>query len=151
MHIHNPGDEFWFFLEAFPTEMPTFYLPIKSDPNIKYIDVRIKDTVVISQNTAERKCSEGTQNESFVDCIKSGLIVNMEENGNLNCSTWISDVIKNWSLPECKTIQDFHNVSHLMSNMLYENLASLEKCNLPCKNLLYSAGLTFGKLNDCHV
>jgi len=58
MHIHNPGEELWFYLDAFPTEMPTYQLPTKSDPFSNYFDIRLKHSFVVSKNTNDRPCSE---------------------------------------------------------------------------------------------
>lgn len=146
MQIHNPGDEFWFYVDGFPTYMPTYYLPLKDYPNLKYVDIRLRDTIMISKNTKDKPCLEGPSVASYVDCIKSKVISDLEEKNNLNCTSWISDFIKKWSLPECKTLGDTNYVTYTIQAAFYANLVTyrVSNCYMHCNQTTYSATLTLG-------
>jgi hypothetical protein len=149
LYIHNPGDEFWLFLEVFPTEIPIYYLPINSESSIRYINVRLKDTVTVSKNIPKRPCWEQDSGQSYPDCIKSSVISKLKEVKSLHCSTWISEILSNWSLPECKTYNEFQVVSRKIQDTFFDSLANQEtsRCHLNCKQTLYTASLTFGNRN----
>lgn len=146
LHIHYPGDEFWLYLDGFPTHMATYSLPVKNEPTIAYIDVRLKDTVIKSKNTFQRPCLESATAVSYADCVKSRVITTLVEEKSLHCATWITEILHNWSLPECKTYQDFHEVFYKVEKLFYANLASndISGCYTPCTQTVYGATLNFG-------
>jgi len=147
MQIHNPGEEFWLHVDGFPTYTPTYSLPLRDYPNLKYVDVRLRDTITISKHTKDKPCLEESSPTSYLDCIKSKVISDLEENKSLNCTTWISDVLKIWPFPECKTLDATNYNSLVIQRAFFSNLEShrVSNCYLPCKQIAYSALLTFGE------
>lgn len=148
MHIHYPGDEFWLYLDGFPTDMATYSLPIKNEPTIAYVDVRLKDTIIKSKSTFERPCSESGTTVSYADCIKSRVISKLIEEKSLNCTTWISEILQNFSLPKCQRQKDFKGVFNKIQGLFYSSLANyvISGCQVPCAETIYSATLNFGNL-----
>lgn len=147
MQIHSPGDEIWFYVDGFPTYMQTYNLPLKDDSSLKYIDVRLRDTVTVYKNTKERPCSEDPSKASYANCIKSKVISYMENGTSLNCTSWVSDVVKNWPLPECKTLNETNQLTFDILDGFYHYIETQNNsdCYLPCKQTAYSALLTMGK------
>lgn len=146
LQLHNPGDEFWSYLEMFPVEIPTYLLPLKTSPVIKFLDIRIKDTVLISKHTFERPCNEGESKESYATCLKSKVIEKLVQHNNLSCSTWVSDVLLDLPLPECDSLEKFKNVSYTIQSGFISMLPSQRTsgCYFPCQQTSFTASLTFG-------
>lgn len=146
MQIHNPGDEFWLYLDGFPTEMPTYYLKLKDDPNLSYIDVRLRDTIMISKSTEAKPCWEGLSGKSYAECLKAKVISDLSKQKVLDCSSWITDSLYNWTLPECKSDREMRRNMNIIQEKFLSNLV-LKKdqvCYLPCNQISYSAILTYG-------
>jgi len=120
---------------------------VKDNPGLRYIDIRLRDTITIAKNTKEKPCSEDPNATSYADCIKSNVIADLEKGTSLNCTLWVSDVVKNWSLPECKTLNETNQLTFDIVDTFYNYIVSHRNvsCFLPCKQTAYSAFLTFGE------
>jgi len=146
MLIHNPGDEAWLYLDSTSPEISPYFLNIKGVSGLKYLDVRLTDTITISKNTKARPCLEKPSEETYFECFKSKATADLIKGNKLNCSTWLSNILYNWSLPECKTQKDFIQTTVTIENEFYFILAGLEStnCKIPCSKTTYSAIWTLG-------
>ena len=147
MHLHNPGEEFFFYLDGFPTEMPTYQLPTKSEPDISYFDIRLKNSFVVAKNTIDRPCLEGTDGMAFVECLKMKVITNITENKSLPCYSWYTKYLHDWNnLPLCKSREEFIAVVDIIQIVFFDILKSPASsgCFIQCNQSIYSATLTLG-------
>jgi len=127
-------------------DMAIYLLPIKSNPKIINIDIRVKDTIWIAKNTNERPCIEEEPTESFTNCMKSKAIEKLLQDNILNCSEWVTDVLLNFSLPDCKSFQNLEHVSNNIANVFIDILLNQRSsgCYFHCQQTIYSASLNFG-------
>jgi len=146
LHCHNPGEEFWFFLEIYPVEMPKNLLHTK-DETLTYFDIRIKDTIIMSKSTSKRLCSEKGTSNDYVKCIKLKFIQKMNENLTLNCTSVFIELIHKWNLPPCKTSEEAMEAFYVLQKVFYDLMRSPREsgCYLPCNLTVYSVTLTEGK------
>jgi len=148
MLVHNPGDEAWLYLDGFSNEISVYFLQMKGVEGLKYLDIRIRDTIIISKNTKEKPCLELPNEENYFECIKSKVISELNSENKLNCSTWLSNILKNWSLPECKNLKDFLQTTDAIQTKFYSKLARHgdSDCFYPCNHTKYSAMWAFGNI-----
>jgi len=146
MLIHNPRDEAWLYLDTSLPGISPYFLTLKGVSGLKYIDVRLTDTITISKNTKDRPCSENPREETYFECFKSKVNAELINGNILNCSTWLSNILQNWPLPECKTQKDFVQTTRAILQQFYSVLGSHEStnCYLPCNKTTYSAILCPG-------
>jgi len=145
MQIHSPGDESWLYLDTSYLEMSL--ITIHKVSRLKYLNIRIKDTIMIYKNTNERPCLEKPREETYFDCIKSVVVAELIRSNMLNCSTWLSNLLQNWSLPECKTQTDFVQTTEVIQEQFYSVLSRRDRsnCYMPCNITVYSAMWAPGK------
>jgi len=90
IHTHNPGEEFWFFLDIFPFEMPTYYLRTARDPTIAYYDLKLKKSIHVRKSSKERPCTNDFSGNNYANCIISKVTTNITINKLLTCSTGLN-------------------------------------------------------------
>lgn len=144
-HLHNPGEEFWFFLDVFPMDIFTNQLVTK-DSKVTYFDIRVRNTIIVSKNTNTRPCSETGSGNDYISCIKSKVIQFLIESKTLNCSSVFTNFLYNWQLPTCKSVDEATETFNDMQDVFHDFLKSPKTsgCLVPCNVTMYSASLIAG-------
>jgi len=142
VHFHNPGEEFWFFLDVFPMGMPTYFLNVKDNINFSVVNIKMKSSLKESQSTITRPCSPTETTQSYTQCIKQKVIENITDGKLLNCSTVFTNFLYPWQIPLCQTEHQANEAFKVLKKALYGMLDS--KCSVPCSQTVYTASI-----NEC--
>lgn len=151
IHFHNPGEQFWFYLYIFPMDMPAYSLKVQGDPTISFMDIKLRVSVKILQNTKRRPCSHSISSIDYVECVKSKVVKSILESQSLNCTTVFTNFLHKWPLGGCSSRAEALEAYNVTRFAFYEVMRDRESsgCAIPCNQTVYSASLTDGNaIND---
>lgn len=141
LYLHNPGDEFWFFLEVYPYDLMGHYVAVGDDHRISFIDIRVKESKYFAKNTEKKPCATYSSNSEFVACAKSAIVKNLAMNVKFNCTTVFSRFLTNLPLPKCPTKQMSQDMDEFVEESFYTLLRAphFSGCPLPCNQSFYQS------------
>jgi len=149
LFVHNPGDEFWVFLEVYPYDLTSHFLGLGDDHRIAFIDIRVKEIKNYDQNTDKKPCTTYFSNSDFVNCAKAAIVKRLTTDKRFNCTSVFSRFLNDMPLPKCHTKELSQEMDELVEESFYSLLRNphLSGCPLPCNQSSFQSAAFTGHKN----